>query len=173
MSFLDGFTVGIVRTGPAGGRFYAPMGKWGAVYEIPDDAAAARIRAEWRLLMIVLFAVLLLLLLVIGATWKLVLLTPAVFIVTFPFAYWVARGLPKAPLTAAELPPVRPTELLKEQSRAFGRRTLGVLVGLSVFMTALGILAAVVAGGGLGIWVSVGFFVLCTVVIYAQYRNAR
>jgi hypothetical protein len=170
MGLFDGITAGLIRRGPDGARFYAPLGKWGQVYAVPDDEAAARIRSEWRALSIALFAFSLGVVFLAGASWKVIVAAPAVLLVTIPFSHWVARQLPKADLKAADLVPVSRAELIREQGQAIGRRTLAILSLLSLGMTVVAVVAALVVNGGFGQWWPAGFFALCTAVIYAQYR---
>jgi hypothetical protein len=172
MGFFDGVGANLIRSGPDGSHYYAPFARFGAVYRVTDEVIAARITREWRAFGALLFSLALLLVLFTKASWTLLWLAPIVGVASIPFAVWVARGLPKANLTAADLLPQSRSEMLNNYSRAVGRRTLRLGLVASVFMTVMGVVAAILSAQAI-MWLGAGFFALCTVSIYIQYRRAR
>jgi hypothetical protein len=170
VGFFDGVTANLIRSGRDGGRYYAPFGRRGAIYRVPDDGAAARIAREWRTFSTVVFGVVVVAPLT-GLGWQLFLLTPIVVIAVIPFAFYTGRGLPRATLGFDELIPVTQSEALDRYARAVGRGWSGFLLAASVGMTALGIFAAVMSRRA-ELWLGALFFALCTVSLYVQYRRA-
>jgi hypothetical protein len=177
MRYFDGLTANMLRTGPDGLSYYAPAGKLGPLYLVPDEKAVTRMRREWRYFFIAFFAAIPVAILTVGtarlasAGWKLY-----VFAVLFGglagvlYGLLVARGLPRASISFAQLAPLSRAEGQAAAGMAMGRRTLRLLFGSSLFMTILGAIA-VAASPTVTLGISVAFFAYCSFVLYKMLQR--
>ena len=177
MGYLDGLTANLLRSGQDGRLYYAPAGKLGPLYLVPDAKAAARLRQVWQRFFIVLFVVAIATILAVGpawiatAGWKLLIPLPVAALVSWLFGLIVGRGLPRAAITHRDLAPLSQSDLMKAYSTATGRRTLRLLLAVSVFMAVASVLVALLTPS-VTLWVSAAFIVFCSVTIYRAWRRS-
>jgi hypothetical protein len=177
MGYFDGLTANLLQTGTDGQRYYAPAGKLGPLYQVPNEEAAIQLRREWRAFFIAFFVVLMAGLSLAGpgwvatAGWRLLLAAPLGGIAAVGFGFVAARRLPRATISHSELVRVPRAQAHRTYATAMGRRTLRFVLGTSLFMTVVGLLVAVLTPS-VTLWISAGFFALCTVSIYRAYRSA-
>ena len=172
MGYFDGMTGAVIRTGHDGARYYAPLGKYGRMYAVPDDAASARLQTRWRWFYYALFAIMLFAVYYTHANWRLIILAPVAGLIAVPFGYWAARGLPTATIAYSDLPAITRAQALTTYSRATGRRTLGFVLCASVLMTVMGLATALLTGQ-IMLWLSTGLFALTSVSIFGMFRRAK
>jgi hypothetical protein len=171
MGYFDGMTKALLRSGSDGQLYHVPLGKFGAIYLIPDEAASKRLQARWRAFFITLFAIMLAAVWYTQGNWRVILLAPVAGLLAIPFALWAAHDLPRATIAYSDLPKLTRSDALTAYSQATGRRTLGVVLVISVLMTLLGLLVAILQNT-LALWASAGFFALCSFSLYRAFRRA-
>jgi hypothetical protein len=170
VGYFDGITGSLVRTSLDGRRFYVPLGKYGQIREIPDEAAWTRVVRRFKAFYYVLLGGGLAAVLFTQVDWRLLVLAPLAGLLAVPFASWAGRDLPPATIHYSDLPPVTRAQALEAYGRATGRRTLGIVLGISVTMTLVGLLTSLL-GGGLALWLSTGLFAVCSVSTYLVFRR--
>jgi len=171
MGVFDGFTSILFRQDASGRRVYTPFGKWGGVYEVPDNDAR-RIQRDVKLFWIGWFVAVFVLQLALD--WRYVFWAiPLMMVLFFVRSAWHIRRLRRLPLSPRDLPRLSRPELEQRYSRAVGTPTLAFLSITSIVFVVIGIwIVASGTGGALG-WLVVLFFGLCSVSLFRQWRRAR
>jgi len=109
MGYSDGLTANVMRRGEDGLAYYAPAGRFGPLFLVPDDRAATRIRREWKALFIAMLASTPIVILAVGpgwfatAGWRLLLPAPLAGLLAVAYGFIVARGLPRASIGHEQL----------------------------------------------------------------------
>lgn len=172
MGYFDGFGENLTHAGPDGARYFAPVGRWGPIYRVPDASEEVRLRRRWVNFVRALFFVGLASIVILGPTLPVVLAVgPIGGLLAVALGFWFARGFPKSTVVWSELERVSRTQAVSAYSKAVGRRTLLVLLVISALMALAGVLMLVFQPG-LQSAFAAGFFVLCTVSAYIQFRQA-
>jgi hypothetical protein len=107
-----------------------------------------------------------------GPAWKLIVPVPVAFLFAVAYGFIVARGLPRAAIGHEQLVPVSLKVARAQVSQAMGRRTMRFVLGSATLMTVIGLLMALITPS-LTLWLSTGFFALCTISLYRSYRGTQ
>ena len=126
-----------------GRTVYAPFGRWGSAYLVPDDEAADRIRRSWSRFSLPL-VITPIVLLNLGLDWRLMLL--AVLMSVTYFALRLTRGLERLPESPKELlTPVSRKEIFRRQAQSLGRP---LLIAKLIFAVTIALFGSMAIIGG-------------------------
>src|SRR5262245_1421160 len=171
MGYFDGFGENLTRIGPDGRRYYAPIGRWGPIFDVPEASDEDRLRRRWIGFARVMFPIVMVVVLIRPAVFVVLAIGPVAGLLAVLFGLWCARDLPKSSVAWSDLKRITRTEAVTAYSKAVGRRTLFVCLILSIFMTFIGVLMLVLFPG-VQIGLATGFLALCTASLYWSFRRA-
>ena len=175
MAYLDGLTENITRTGQDGRIYYAPIGRFGPVHLVPDAASHAILKRSWRRFFIAFFAALVIGSLVVGPAWfaqggwKLLLPAPIGGLIAVAYAFFLARRLPRAEISHAQLVQVSYSEAQQRVRAAMGPTTWRFVLGCSILMSVVGV-AVAINTPTVTLWASAAFFVACSAILLRANR---
>jgi hypothetical protein len=182
MGYWDGITANIFRHDTQGRRYYNPFGKWGRIYEVPDELAG-RLKRHWQRFHQVtwpLTVALGFLTIWMPWSWKVWLLVWVPYLIGIQlagiaFAHWTVRPLSEATIARTDLLPVSRREAFIRYTRAVGprklQRSLAVSVAGTGLVAALALLMAMTTGR-IALWLVVGLFGALTALEVALWRKA-
>ena len=178
MTYFDGLTEHITRRGKDGRVYYAPIGRFGPLYLVPDDASHASLKRDWRRLFIGVIVALGLLPLVLGPAWFLApswrMLPPALVAGALAVAYgfWLARRLPRATISHQELVRMSYSDAQQRTRAAMGPKAWGFVLGSSIVMSVVALIMAVVTPS-LTAWLSAAFIAICAALLLRTHLQGR
>ena len=170
MGLFDGVTANLFRQDSAGRRVYAPFGKLGGVYLVPNDFVAARIAGVWRRFYQITIGCIIVAGIAFGWRWQAWLLVPIAIAASLVVAQLLTRGLERTAATPSDLQPVTRAQAVTRYAQAVGKRLLWTLLGSSLLLTGAGVWM-ITTGAGTEAWLATGFFCLCTLSFVFQLRR--
>lgn len=170
MGLFDGVTANLFREDSAGRRVYAPFGKWGGVYLVPDASVAARIATVWRRFYQIMLVSIIGVGIAFGWSWQAWSLVPIAVAASLVVAQLQTKGLERITASASDLQPVTRAQAVTRYAKAVGKPLLWTLLGSSLLLTAAGIWM-ITTGAGIMAWGAAGFFGLCTLSFVLQLRR--
>ena len=163
MGYFDAFTANLFHSDDLGRRFYAPFGKFGRSYLVPDEKVtpiATSIQTGYKVMLISIIGTQI----IFGWRWNLLVGPLATLLVYFQM-WRVTRTLEAIKVT--ELAQPSPKELLTKQAKATGSWALWSLLIISVLFTSVGVWMLATQGDSMA-WFATVFFGLCALIFAKQ-----
>lgn len=174
MGFFDGITANLLRSDNDGKSYYAPLGRFGPVFEVPHDEEARRLRRSWQWFTVggyiagfavgITFAT--------SGEWPWLLLLIPIIVTWWTFALLVARGFPRAKIRHADLIPITRASAFEAYVLATGRRPFEVAAVTNFVLAAAFLLLTLGTGRGI-LWVPAALFAVFTILAFYAVSRIR